>query len=70
MFTFSSTYPLGRIFPGYKNSIFKKRKFRDMNIYRIRAVTGYKDSQFKNIKVSKFYILGNICAIFIGRKYD
>ena len=69
--TLAPTYPLGRIFPGYKNSIFKKEKFKDMNIYRVRAVTGYKDSPFKKIlKYLNFMILGSICAIFIGRKYD
>ena len=65
------TYPLGRIFQVIKIVYLKKEKFRDMNIYRVRAVAGYKDSPFKKIlKYLNFMILGSICAIFIGRKYD
>ena len=40
MLTLAPTYPLGKIFLGYKNSFFRKEKYRGINIFRVRAVTG------------------------------
>ena len=69
--TLSPTYPLGRVFPGYKNSFFRKDEYQGINIFRVHAVTGYRDSAVKKIfKYINFMILGSIAAIFIGRKYD
>jgi glycosyltransferase involved in cell wall biosynthesis len=69
--TLAPTYPLGKVFPGYKNSFFRKDEYRGVNIFRLRAVTGYKDSSIKKIlKYINFMIFGSIAAIFIGRKYD
>ena len=65
------TYPLGKVFPGYKNGFFRKDEYQGINIFRVRAVTGYRDSAIKKIlKYINFMILGSIAAIFIGRKYD
>lgn len=69
--TLNPTYPMGKVFEGYKNKAFYKETYNNINIYRIRAVTGYKDNLIKKIlKYINFLIFGSIVAIFIGRKYD
>jgi glycosyltransferase involved in cell wall biosynthesis len=69
--TLAPTYPLGRVFPGYKNGFFRKDEYQGINIFRVRAVTGYADSAIKKIlKYINFMIFGSIAAIFIGRRYD
>lgn len=66
------TYPQGKVFPGYKNNFFyKKDNYKNIGIYRIRGITGYRDSLFKKIlRYINFMIIGSIMAIFIGKKYD
>jgi glycosyltransferase involved in cell wall biosynthesis len=69
--TLVPTYPFGKVFPGYKNSVFRKDKYQGVNILRIHAVTGYKNSKVKKIfKYLNFMIFGSLAAIFIGRKYN
>jgi len=69
--TLAPTYPLGKVFPGYKNSFFRKDEYQGINILRLHAVTGYRDSAVKKIfKYINFMIFGSITAIFIGRRYD
>ena len=69
--TLAPTYPLGEIFSGYKNHFFRKDKYLGINIYRLRAVTGYKKSFIKKIlKYINFMFFGSVAAIFLGRKYD
>ena len=69
--TLAPTYPLGKVFPGYKNGFFRKDEYQGVNIFRVHAVTGYRDSVVKKIlKYINFMIFGSIAAIFIGRKYD
>ena len=69
--TLTPTYPLGKVFPGYKNDFFRRDEYQGINIYRVRAVTGYRDSAIKKIlKYINFMAFGSIAAIFIGRKYD
>ena len=69
--TLAPTYPLGKVFLGYKNGFFRKDEYQGINIFRVHAVTGYRDSAVKKIvKYINFMIFGSITAIFIGRKYD
>jgi glycosyltransferase involved in cell wall biosynthesis len=69
--TLVPTYPLGRVFSGYKNSFFRKDEYQGINIFRVHAVTGYRDSVVKKIlKYLNFMVFGSIIAIFIGRRYD
>jgi len=69
--TLSPSYPLGKIYPGYKNKIYSKCEWQGINVYRVHAVLGYKDSTFKKIlKYVNFMILGGIVSLFIGKKYD
>jgi glycosyltransferase involved in cell wall biosynthesis len=69
--TLAPTYPLGEVFPGYKNGFFGKDEYQGINIFRLHAVTGYRDSAIKKIlKYISFMIFGSIAAIFIGRRYD
>ena len=69
--TLTPTYPLGRPYPGYKNKIYLKDEWQGVNVYRVHAALGYKDSTFKKIlKYVNFMILGSIVSLFIGKKYD
>ena len=69
--TLAPTYPLGKVFLGYKNGFFRKNEYQGINIFRVHAVTGYRDSAVKKIfKYINFMIFGSIVAIFIGRRYD
>jgi glycosyltransferase involved in cell wall biosynthesis len=69
--TLAPTYPLGKVFLGYKNGFFRKDEYQGIKIFRVYAVTGYIDSKVKKIfKYINFMIFGTIVAIFIGRRYD
>ena len=69
--TLTPTYPLGRPYPGYKNKIYLKDEWQGVNVYRVHATVGYKDSAFKKIlKYLNFMVLGSIVSLFIGKKYD
>ena len=69
--TLNPTYPIGRVFPGYTNSFFSKDKYQGINIFRLYAVTGYKNSLTKKIaRYVNFIFMGCIAAIFLGKKYD
>lgn len=69
--TLVPTYPLGRIFPGYKNSFFTKETYNGVNIFRLPAITGYRESIIKKIfKYVNFMVLGSIFSIIIGKRYD
>ena len=65
------TYPESKIYDGYKNKLYQKKIWQGINIYRLKAVTGYKAKLFK--KILKYFIFmtcGSIVALCIGKKYD
>ena len=65
------TYPVGKIFENYKNSWYMKDNYQGMTVYRVKAVTGYKESLFKKLlKYFTFMILGSFVSLRIGKKYD
>ncbi|WP_373034644.1 glycosyltransferase family 4 protein [Sulfurimonas sp.] len=65
------TYPQGKIFSGYENRWYSKDKYEDMNVYRVKAVTGYRESLFKKFfKYFVFMFLGSVVSLKIGKKYD
>jgi len=47
--TLNPTYPYGKIFNNYKNKWFSKDYYNGMIIYRVKSVTGYKNSIFKKL---------------------
>ncbi|CAI6150604.1 MAG: hypothetical protein SPLUMA2_SPLUMAMAG2_01787 [uncultured Sulfurimonas sp.] len=65
------TYPAGKIYDGYENKWYQKDNYEGVNIYRVKAVTGYKESLFKKLlKYFVFMFLGSFVALKIGKKYD
>ena len=69
--TLSPTYPKGKILEGYKNRWFSKDTYKGISIYRVHAVTGYRDNKFKKLlKYVNFMLFGSIAGIAIGKKYD
>lgn len=69
--TLAPTYPLGKIFAGYKNGFVRKAEYQGVKIIRLAAVTGYRESAIKKIlKYLNFMIVGSVVAVCIGKKYD
>lgn len=69
--TQTPTYPFGKTYDGYENKWFYKDTYEGMNIYRVKAVTGYRNSLFKKLlKYFVFMFLGSIISLKIGRRYD
>lgn len=69
--TLAPSYPFGKVFAGYKNKLFSKDTYCGINVYRVRTVTGYRDSKKKKLlRYISFMFLGGIVASFIGRKFD
>ena len=69
--TQNPTYPYGEVFDKYENKWYTKETYKGINIYRVKAVTGYKKSLFKKLlKYFTFMILGSIVSLKIGKKYD
>lgn len=69
--TMVPSYPSSKIFDGYENRWYQKELWNGMNIYRVKAVTGYKNSLFKKLlKYFAFMIMGSFLSLKIGKKYD
>jgi len=69
--TLAPTYPLGKIYSGYKNKIYSRDEWNGVNIYRVHATVGYKNNTFKKIlKYLNFMFFGSVVSLFIGKKYD
>jgi glycosyltransferase involved in cell wall biosynthesis len=69
--TLVPSYPSGKVFEGYKNKLITQDTYCGINIFRVYAVTGYRDSTFKKIlKYINFALLGSVVSTFIGRNYD
>ncbi|NOX15531.1 MAG: glycosyltransferase family 4 protein, partial [Epsilonproteobacteria bacterium] len=65
------TYPESEIYKGYTNKFYQKDSYNGINIYRVKAVTGYKTSLFKKLlKYFSFMFFASFVALFIGKKYD
>jgi len=65
------SYPFGKIFKEYKNKFYQKELWGDIEVHRIKTVTGYKNSLFKKLlHYFNFIVLGSILALFIGEKID
>lgn len=69
--TMVPSYPSSKIFYGYENRWYQKELWNGMNIYRVKAVTGYKNSLFKKLlKYFAFMLMGSLVSLKIGKKYD
>ncbi|QOY54059.1 glycosyltransferase family 4 protein [Candidatus Sulfurimonas marisnigri] len=69
--TQNPTYPFGEIYKEYENKWYAKDTYNGINIFRVKAVTGYKSSLYKKLlKYFTFMILGSIVSLKIGKKYD
>ena len=69
--TMVPTYPESQIFDGYKNKLYQKECWKGLNIYRVHATIGYRDSFFKKmLKYINFMTLGSFISFFFGKKYD
>lgn len=69
--TMVPSYPSSKIFDGYENRWYQKELCNGMNIYRVKAITGYKNSLFKKLlKYFAFMIMGSFVSLKIGKKYD
>ena len=69
--TQNPTYPYGEVFENHENRWYTKEVYKGINVFRVKAVTGYKTSLFKKLlKYFTFMVLGSIVSLKIGKKYD
>jgi hypothetical protein len=69
--TQAPSYPMDRIFSGYKNRWFKKERIHGIQIYRIRTLLGYNRSvRLKILGYLIFSLLTSLVALLIGKRYD
>ncbi len=69
--TRSPSYPVGKVFSGYKNKLYQKTYYQDIPIHRIPVIEGYQKSKFiKIFNYISFVFFASIVALFIGRKFD
>jgi glycosyltransferase involved in cell wall biosynthesis len=69
--TQNPTYPSGKVFDDYPNKWYSEEQYKGMSVYRVKAVTGYKESVFKKIlKYFTFMIFGSYVGLRIGKRYD
>jgi len=69
--TQNPTYPHGKIYQKFKNNWYSKESWNGINIHRVKAVTGYKNSLLKKLlKYFTFMIFGSFVSLKIGKKYD
>ncbi|MCX6306291.1 MAG: glycosyltransferase family 4 protein [Bacteroidetes bacterium] len=69
--TRNPSYPLGKVFAGYRNRLFQKEVIRGVPVSRVQIIPGYKTNKF--IKILNYLwnmILGLLWAIKNGRKFD
>jgi glycosyltransferase involved in cell wall biosynthesis len=65
------TYPAGKVFDGYENRWYQKDSYEGITVYRVKSVTGYKESLFKKLlKYFVFMFLGSFVALKVGKKQD
>ena len=69
--TQAPSYPFGKVFSGYSNSVFSCGRWKSMNIFRFFTVTGYRESLFlKLLNYFSFAAAGSVAALFKARGYD
>jgi len=65
------SYPFGKVFKGYRNRFFSVDSWNGINIFRVFAVTGYRESIiYKLLKYLSFAITGTLVAILKAKRYD
>ncbi|MDD5065522.1 MAG: glycosyltransferase family 4 protein [bacterium] len=65
------SYPLGRVFGGYRNKLFQKEKRGPVTIYRFFTLLGYQKSLLlKILNYFNFALLGSLAAVVMGNRYD
>ena len=65
------TYPESKVYDGYENKLYQKENYDGINIYRVKAVTGYKTSLVKKLlKYFSFMFFATFVALKITKKYD
>jgi glycosyltransferase involved in cell wall biosynthesis len=69
--TRNPSYPVGKVFSGYRNRIFQKDLIHDIPVYRVQFIPGYKNN--KLVKILNYLwnmFLGFLWAIKNGNKFD
>lgn len=69
--TQAPSYPFGKIFPGYSNSLFSESHWNNIRILRFSTITGYQKNLFlKLLNYANFVLMGSIAAMFTGNRYE
>ena len=65
------SYPYGKVYPGYKNRLYRREEWNGMTLHRFFTVQGYRDSKWrKMLNYLVFVVLGTCIALRFGKRYD
>ena len=56
--TLIPTYPIGKVFQGYKNKLISKSSYKGIDVYRLLTVTGYQNNTFLHLGLRIFWLTG------------
>lgn len=69
--TQNPSYPQDKLFPGFKNKLFQKEKWKGITVLRFFTVLGYKSSLIKKIlNYLSFVFFSTVILLFTAYKYD
>ena len=69
--TRNPSYPQGKIYPGYKNPLYKNEFINGVPVFRVQFIPGYKTN--RHVKILNYLwnmLLGMLWAIKNGNKFD
>ena len=69
--TRNPSYPLGKVFAGYRNRLFQKEVINEVPVFRVQFIPGYQTNQL--VKILNYLwnmLLGCLWAIKNGGKFD
>jgi len=68
--TSQPSYPLGRMASGYRNKLFSKEIWGQVEIFRLKTILGYKESIINKIlNYLWFASFGSLATLFLPRRY-
>lgn len=69
--TQTPSYPFDKVYEGYKNKLFQRKKWQGIKVYRIFSLLGYKKNVLmKLLNYFCYAFLASLVSLFIGRKYE
>jgi glycosyltransferase involved in cell wall biosynthesis len=68
--TRTPSYPFGKVYRGYRNSLYQNERWGNILIHRFPVIQGYQKSKFnKVLNYLSFVFFGSLIGIFLAKKY-